>query len=630
MGRPYSAEMQELPATYACASGINVEPLVDFLGSSVGAPLLAVGSGGSLTAASLAALLHQRRGGVAKALTPMELAYAERAIPESNVLLISAGGRNVDVLAAFEVAAMREPRQLFALTARSRSPLAEIAERYRYTQHLALELPTGKDGFLATNSLMAFLIALLRADARLSGSTLAPDLPDHSQSVRDATLASGILARDTYIVLHGGWGGPAAVDLESKLTEAALAHVQLADYRNFGHGRHHWLAKRGESAAVIALVTPAERDIARRTLKLLPSTVPVLELSTDDATPAAALDLVVQVFHLTGEVGRTRGIDPGRPGVPSFGSKLYNLKPSRPKPAQPNGIPADTAVAIRRKTAPLEPDALGGDELARWTAAHGAFVRGIRAAEFGAVVLDYDGTLCEPWEKKTGPGPQVRERLLALLEGGITIGIATGRGKSVRTDLQRLIPEGLWRQILVGYYNGSDIALLSDDERPLTSPIDPTLGPVAEWISANPSLAQLAKHEIRPRQISVEPVRASAWAQAKLALAEGLRRSGAPGVRIVESSHSIDIIAPGVTKVAVAEACLAGAGDREVLCIGDRGRWPGNDYDLLSGPHSLSVDTVSPDPGSCWNLCPPGHRGVQGTLDYLGRLRIDSGFATFH
>ncbi|MSR58027.1 MAG: hypothetical protein EXS05_10165 [Planctomycetaceae bacterium] len=54
--------------------------------------------------------------------------------------------------------------------------------------------------------------------------------------------------------------------------------------------------------------------------------------------------------------------------------------------------------------------------------------------------------------------------------------------------------------------------------------------------------------------------------------------------------------------------------DTPVLCIGDRGRWPGNDFVLLGGQFGLSVYEASPDPHHCWNLCPPGQRGRQATL----------------
>src|SRR5207244_3270959 len=76
--------------------------------------------------------------------------------------------------------------------------------------------------------------------------------------------------RPTVIVLYGPETYPAAVDLESKFTEAALGSTQLADYRNFAHGRHHWLAKRGTDTGVLAIVTDGDRELAESTLTLLP------------------------------------------------------------------------------------------------------------------------------------------------------------------------------------------------------------------------------------------------------------------------------------------------------------------------------------------------------------------------
>ncbi len=64
-----------------------------------------------------------------------------------------------------------------------------------------------------------------------------------------------------------------------------------------------------------------------------------------------------------------------------------------------------------------------------------------------------------------------------------------------------------------------------------------------------------------------------------------------------------------------------GGGGRPVLRIGDRGRWPGNDFSLLDSAHSLSADEVSPDPKGAWNLALVGHRGSQATLGYLRKLK---------
>jgi hypothetical protein len=62
-----------------------------------------------------------------------------------------------------------------------------------------------------------------------------------------------------------------------------------------------------------------------------------------------------------------------------------------------------------------------------------------------------------------------------------------------------------------------------------------------------------------------------------------------------------------------------------VLCVGDRGQWPGNDFSLLTSPYALSVDEVSQDPTTCWNLAPPGHRGVRAALGYLAGLKKGKG-----
>jgi hypothetical protein len=95
---------------------------------------------------------------------------------------------------------------------------------------------------------------------------------------------------------------------------------------------------------------------------------------------------------------------------------------------------------------------------------------------------------------------------------------------------------------------------------------------------------------------------------------------------MVRSSHSIDVLAPGISKLSVVSSLrktFSLKADAVVLCIGDRGRWPGNDYDLLSLPHSLSVDEVSTSSETCWNLAAPGHRGSQALVDYLNAIRTD-------
>ena len=72
-------------------------------------PVYIVGSGGSFSACAYAADLLTAEGIFAKAITPLELFYAKATIRKSNLIFISASGRNTDILFAFKKAIESEP-----------------------------------------------------------------------------------------------------------------------------------------------------------------------------------------------------------------------------------------------------------------------------------------------------------------------------------------------------------------------------------------------------------------------------------------------------------------------------------------------------------------------------------------
>jgi hydroxymethylpyrimidine pyrophosphatase-like HAD family hydrolase/fructoselysine-6-P-deglycase FrlB-like protein len=640
MGKPYELELENLRQTYQWALRVPIGELCSFINASHGLPLVAVGSGGSFSAAHTAALLHQRTGIISKGVTPLEFVSFGESIQDTTVLILSAGGRNSDILSAFRFAATSEPRQLMAFCMRTQSPLANLCKDYRYTHFLDLDLPFGKDGFLAVNSLLAFVTILIRAynDLLLENWVLPKDLPsisDIRQQFNDSSTQP-LLDKNTWIILYGGWGLPAAVDFESKFTEAALCHVQIADYRNFAHGRHHWLAKRGRETGIVALITPAEKEMAQRTLNLLPQNIPSLQLTTDRSGPIGSLVLLVQVLHLVHLLGTAQGFDPGMPKIPTFGRRIYHLRllsNSRP-PVLPRGLDRGGAIAIIRKSRWSSLGSMGMKELGYWKHAYKAYIRRLECTPFGAVIFDYDGTLCDPKERYSGPPNEIIKELVRLLKGGIFIGIATGRGSSVRTDLQCLIGKKYWERILIGYYNGGDIALLSKGNHPdKTSPIHPSLQSIKNSLDNHQQFQRLCKYGCRPKQITIEPLNPALWKITRSILLDIVAKRRIPGIKVLESGHSIDVIAPGVSKLDLVTTCEQDAkqiGSPGVaLCIGDKGKWPGNDYELLSTPYSISVDTVSTDPSSCWNLSEPGHRGVQATLGYLKCIEVSNGALGF-
>lgn len=641
MGKPYATELQQLANTYAVAMSMDIERLAAAVAASTSLPLLVVGSGGALTAAHFMSSLHQRFAQrVAKAVTTLDLIETGPVTREVAVWCLSAGGGNSDIQNAFKTAVLREPQHLFVLCAKTESPLSRLVARYHYTDIFDFDLPSQKDGFLATNSLLAFFVVLARAYHRVfkTDCELPNDLAELVYHGRTADEFHSLLRqecsslwdRDSLAVLYGIPAQPAAVDLESKFVEAALGSIHLADYRNFAHGRHHWLAKRGKSTAVLALTTEIEKELAQKTLQLLPSDVPIVQLYFDGSETVAAIRALVTCLHIVALVGERRGIDPGRPGVPLFGQELYNLR-ALGTPSVRFGKETDrAALSVMRKTGTLPEILAARGELDFWGNAYDKFIQKIQSVSLAAVVFDYDGTLCDGRDRFGSLNSKIAKELSRLLRAGVVVGIATGRGKSVKKPLREAILKRYWQRVLVGYYNGADCGLLDEDQCPNAAE-EPCaeLAPLAEAFRANVRLPQLAELTVRRMQITVEP-KPLVPSPLVWSLVQGIvRTTHSPGVTIVTSSHSIDVLAPSVSKCIVVDRVRRMLGilsNAQVLCIGDRGCWPGNDFDLLREPFSLSVDEVSPDPTTCWNLAPAGHRGVQATLDYLGAMQVgDSG-----
>ena len=449
------------------------------------------------------------------------------------------------------------------------------------------------------------------ADWQETFDYLKPLLPDASAALEAWESATAPLwARSTTLVLHGPSTRIGAIDIESRFTEAALGHTQIADYRNFAHGRHHWLAKRRDTSAVLAFISDADRVLAERTLDLLPAGVPQARISFDGGAGTAALASLLVALRVAGWAGISRGIDPGRPGVPKFGRKLYHL--SLPRLQRVPGLPRVTpreAAAITRKAGISLGHLVASGELGRWREALGAFRKRLRSARFAGIVLDYDGTVVDARDRFDPPKPEMAAELARLADTGVRVAIATGRGKSVRHDLQRCLPDALWPLVMVGYYNGAEVALLDDDSAPDRSEnVCTALQSLSEALRRHPELSRSACQEDRPFQITVQAAHAMSEGRLWDLVHHVIRLTGTDDVAATRSDHSVDIVADGVSKLNVVRRLRETVGDAPILAIGDRGHWPGNDHELLSEPFALGVDEISVDPATCWHLGEPGQR----------------------
>ena len=157
-----------------------------------------------------------------------------------------------------------EPHQVTVLCGRENSRLSRLCRQHPFVDRLVYPPPAGKDGFLATNSVLGFTALLARAFSEEYDSgaewndvleKVEPLLQNTSGTVAEwHQVTAQLWERPTTLVLHGPATRIGAIHLESNFTEAALGNLQFTDYRNFAHGRHHWLAKRGHDSAVLAFV----------------------------------------------------------------------------------------------------------------------------------------------------------------------------------------------------------------------------------------------------------------------------------------------------------------------------------------------------------------------------------------
>lgn len=619
MGKPFKGELEKLSSTIEWAEGQDVTCLSKFLfGEDRQTPLVCIGSGGSLSACHYAAQLYQRRNGVlAEAMTPLQLMYAgQDIIRNSKLLFLSASGKNKDILNAIKYGVRYNETGMMSLTLRKNNPTEVLLEQHSKVQRWCEDIPSEKDGFLATNSLVATFTLLCKAAE--GGEFFKWD------DLQPEACKLQLEAIQNFIVLYGAAGEPVAWDIESKLTEAALGAALLSDYRNFGHGRHHWFAKRGKNSCIIALVSPVERELAYKTIGCLPKDVPVIYLETELETAAASIDLLLKAFRFVNDLGMARGIDPGRPGVPSYGRTLYNLDyyklTSRILPTEKT-----LDVAVRRKLG-----AAGMENVAlrqHYSEACQRFVRQLNRGKYTTIAFDYDGTLSASDRKSrytNGLCDEIKDALTSLLEKGVQIVIATGRGQSISKSFKPSFDKKYWPQIKVGYYNGACLLTLGEEallEEWKNQPFDSELKALSEELQKRLP-KDCIKYDLseRNQQLSIEEVKTASDAEIIYdTCCEIIWDKQLKGIRVWRSSHSMDIVAYRVSKLRVIEDAA------KTLCIGDYGSVEGNDYELLSSPASLSVDRVSKNAESCWNIAPSGLKGLDATLYYLSRLTAKDG-----
>lgn len=642
MGRPYHDELQELTETYREAfAGTAACDLAQLLISHASVPWCFVGSGGAHSAARYMASAYEHAAGrSARLFTPQDLLQHRELLSGAVIVIVSASGNNKDIVAAFEAAVGSDAEQVVTVTASGKGKIARAAAKYSHASSVVVTLGGKKDGFLALNSILSFAVSFAKACHLAYAVPLIPsELADLTKDLPEELLQERwrepVFDREVICVLHGSATLPAAVDFESKATEAGLVASLVCDHRNFGHGRHHWLAKHGARSSILAFCDKSDQRICERTLTLIPKSIPRLLVATQGEFLAAGITALIAVFHAIHHIGSHRRIDPGRPGVPSFGSKIYSLGPQLLQKDSPSTC---AALAIRRKAS-----ALGipwqRPELAKACATAATH---IESTLYDGLVFDYDGTVVGHKDRLGSISKAVGNEFLRLLEAGAPLTVCTGRGKSAHKELAAIIPKDHWSRVLVCFYNGSVWCSLSDDathsEALHAAHSSGVAGQVRALIAAfhaelRESLSVYDERiEIvsRDYQVTIESKGIQNLAPIGSIVQRLLLTDRFFGLKCLASAHSLDVIPRVASKrmaLGIATTFFNLPDQARFLAFGDMPSWPGNDCELLSDADGLSVGKSSPSLIGGWNFASSGARSDLALVEYLSSISYSHGSA---
>lgn len=627
----YDRELANFDQTYGRALSADIGRIKAAIAGACESSVIGIGSGGSFTVASLLCNLHETyTGRVSRPSTPLEIICNPTLASVSPVFLISAEGKNPDIIEALQRARRHSARPVHVITNRQTSPLTECAEKLTDVSMHVFEL-TAKDGYLATNSLLLDAALIARAYAELDHAEASmpasvddlrlaeqriPDWLADAESFVDESVRRGNIIVTFSPLLH-----PIAADLESKLAESALLHYQFSDLRSFAHGRHIWLAERPNDCAIMALIEPSLSKLWDRMRSLLPPGVPAITMPFAGAKPGDLLAGLVAQMRLVSKIAKRLKRDPGRPNVAQFGRDLHYIGVS-------DLIPAPSETEEDGEQSKYE--VLG----ARWPFLqhHGAMCRALENFRvsleqqvFRAIVFDYDGTLCSSQRADGPPHERIVAQLRSLIDAGVLVAIASGRGGSVQEQLQKCLPQSCWEKICVGLYNAghiSDLATQPSTERGTSEFLSHVTRIVRHLQELGVPIDTI--RTTQPFQVSVRFYPGISTESNWFVIADALRQAGLDLSRVVKSKHSVDILAKDVNKSHLLAHVVQQfkIDPYEILTMGDQGAWPGNDSSLLEHRFSLSVDIPSRRLDRGWKLAPTHKRDVDATIWYLDRVRL--------
>ncbi|MEO7367923.1 MAG: hypothetical protein ABIZ36_08200 [Gemmatimonadaceae bacterium] len=633
--RPQSEkELAELPSTLAWAIKHDLTSVLELVLSLVPYPLIVVAPGDFIAAGHFVARLHNSLVHLpVVVLTPYQF-ILQPGDDVSGVLLLSAEGSNPDMLAAARHASEASHPALGAIIGCVDSPLSSQLCDCRRALRAELELPPTASGM---NSLLATITLLSRAYDSVFGETgTEAEVPIPSKGFDGPALD-----RPLFNVLAAGWSSPAAQYFESKCNESAFGAAVFTDYRNFTHGWQTGLARRAGETTVVAFVSPDCHAVATNTLEFLPKSVPTIVVDTTKPGSSGAIELLLATFELSARISARAQLDACWPSDNTVARNLFPMDISTNHRGQaPPDVRRKERIDhwIRRKVGSVAWGSATDVQHDVWHGEYEKWASVQRAANVGGIVFDYDGTICEADERFRHPGTAIATALVRLLDLGVTLGIASGRGHSVVDALRAVLPRDYWHRLVVGPYNGSFVMSLADPFPEGEAPA-PLMSQAAKILKASPLIRAVADVTFAgTMQVTVMEIKPLPAGMLRRIVLETLASEPRllEAVSAQSSGLTVDVLGLGASKRRVVDHIASqlrsskAPEQSKVFAIGDQGSLDGNDFALLSDSHSLSVHNVSSLFDRCWNLARPGRRGSAAFIDYLDAIvPREAGGSTF-
>jgi HAD superfamily hydrolase (TIGR01484 family) len=591
-----------------------------------------VGSGASFSVAHFGARLFEAMlGAPSRVKSPFD--FRNSPTLDEGAVLISASGGNRDILAALDRSVTAGHKPILAVTC---NPSAELILRGRELPNfgsllIPFELRGEREGFLGIQSLAASAAGLLSFCWSFLNSGSPPDFRALTEHVIEQTGRWQKQLHDAaqyphVVALGSGWSIPGVIDLESKFVEGGLGWLEVAETKNFTHGRFVNSYRRQEETVILLLGTADDEVLRRDFQQEFGKSLRVIDISVSSAGPLAGFTSLLAAQFVYAGFAKARGLASGKPPVPPEARRMF-----RGDHIYPELELRSRAREYGEAVAALKHAAVDAATPTSHAAVIASSVARLAITTFHGLACDYDGTIVTLDPKKDVPSEDVAKELRRFLGASVPIAIVTGRGRSVVAHLREVIPAHLRRNVHCFLYNGGVYWRL-DSEKPDT-------------VVALTDAKEIGAHLERARRgswsdTSIEV--ASLDSQVTVHVPDG---ADAHAVRadicaaltdwkdqivVLTSGRSVDVFPVGVSKRKACDFFRLAIAGGDVLVIGDQGCAGGNDVELLATPHSLSVGTISEDARSCFPVLHAGRPllGPDGLAETLRQGRLESGTFT--